>query len=77
MRREAHMIESLWIKGEWVDDVIFAILRSEWRGPRPTNKAPTVGQRAIRQAGRSPFSKTEYTPSTLSRSADALLGPPS
>jgi RimJ/RimL family protein N-acetyltransferase len=31
MRREAHMIESLWIKDEWVDDVVFAILRSEWR----------------------------------------------
>ena len=41
MRREAHMIESLWIKGEWVDDVIFAILRREWRGPR-LNKAPAT-----------------------------------
>jgi RimJ/RimL family protein N-acetyltransferase len=30
-RREAHMVESLWINGEWVDDVIFAILQREWR----------------------------------------------
>ena len=30
LRREAHMIESLWFKGEWVDDVILAILRREW-----------------------------------------------
>jgi RimJ/RimL family protein N-acetyltransferase len=32
MRREAHFIESLWFKGEWVDDLVFAILASEWRG---------------------------------------------
>ena len=31
MRQEAHMIESLWLNGEWVDDVIFAILDREWR----------------------------------------------
>ena len=30
MREEAHFVESLWFKGEWVDDVIFAILASEW-----------------------------------------------
>jgi len=32
MRREAHFRESLWFKGEWVDDLVFAILESEWRG---------------------------------------------
>ncbi len=30
MRREAHFRESLWHKGEWVDDVIFAMLQTEW-----------------------------------------------
>ena len=30
MREEAHFRESLWFKGEWVDDVVFGILRSEW-----------------------------------------------
>jgi len=30
MRREAHFHQSLWFKGEWVDDVIFALLRREW-----------------------------------------------
>jgi len=30
-RREGHMIESLWINGEWVDDMIFALLRSAWK----------------------------------------------
>jgi aminoglycoside 6'-N-acetyltransferase len=29
-RREAHHVESLWIKGAWVDDVIYALLRREW-----------------------------------------------
>jgi RimJ/RimL family protein N-acetyltransferase len=30
MRREAHLQQSLRIDGEWVDDVVFAMLRSEW-----------------------------------------------
>ena len=29
-RREAHHRESLWLGGEWVDDLIFAMLRREW-----------------------------------------------
>jgi RimJ/RimL family protein N-acetyltransferase len=29
MRKEAHFRESLWFKGEWVDDVVFGVLRSE------------------------------------------------
>jgi len=31
MRQEAHFRESLWFKGKWVDDVVFAILESEWK----------------------------------------------
>lgn len=30
MRQEAHFKQSLWFKGEWVDDVVFAVLKSEW-----------------------------------------------
>lgn len=30
MRREAHHRENLWFKGEWADDVVFAILAREW-----------------------------------------------
>jgi RimJ/RimL family protein N-acetyltransferase len=30
MRNEAHFVRSLWFRGEWVDDVIFAILASDW-----------------------------------------------
>jgi RimJ/RimL family protein N-acetyltransferase len=30
MRQEAHHRESLWLRGEWVDDVIFAMLDHEW-----------------------------------------------
>ncbi len=29
-RKEAHFVESLFIKDKWVDDVIYAMLRSEW-----------------------------------------------
>src|SRR5574337_1268471 len=31
MRQEAHHRESLWLRGAWVDDVIFALLDHEWR----------------------------------------------
>jgi RimJ/RimL family protein N-acetyltransferase len=30
MRREAHFVQSLWFKGTWADDLIYAILRREW-----------------------------------------------
>lgn len=30
MRQEAHFIESLWFKGEWADDVVYAMLKKEW-----------------------------------------------
>jgi RimJ/RimL family protein N-acetyltransferase len=34
MRQEAHFRESLWLHGEWVDDVVFAMLAREWNaGP--------------------------------------------
>jgi len=32
LRREAHHIESLWFKGAWADDLIYAMLRREWAG---------------------------------------------
>jgi RimJ/RimL family protein N-acetyltransferase len=30
MRREAHLVENEFVKGEWTDEVIYAVL--EWRG---------------------------------------------
>ncbi|MEM1321344.1 MAG: GNAT family protein [Bacteroidota bacterium] len=32
-RKEAHFVESLWIKGQWVDDIIYALLQREWKKP--------------------------------------------
>jgi RimJ/RimL family protein N-acetyltransferase len=32
MRQEAHFRESLHVRGEWVDDLVFALLQSEWSG---------------------------------------------
>lgn len=31
MRQEAHFRKSLWFKGEWADDVVFAVLEDEWK----------------------------------------------
>jgi RimJ/RimL family protein N-acetyltransferase len=29
-RKEAHFVQSLYINGQWVDDVVFALLESDW-----------------------------------------------
>ena len=34
MRREAHLVENEWVKGEWTDEVIYAVLADEWAGLR-------------------------------------------
>ncbi len=31
MRQEGHFIKSYWFKGQWADDMVFAILKEEWR----------------------------------------------
>jgi aminoglycoside 6'-N-acetyltransferase len=31
MRREGHLRESTWAKGEWTDDLLYAVLDHEWR----------------------------------------------
>ncbi|MEL6836511.1 MAG: GNAT family protein [Bacteroidota bacterium] len=31
LRKEAHFKESLYFKGEWVDDIIYAMLQWEWK----------------------------------------------
>jgi RimJ/RimL family protein N-acetyltransferase len=34
LRREAHLVENEFVKGEWTDEMIYAMLRSEWEaGP--------------------------------------------
>jgi RimJ/RimL family protein N-acetyltransferase len=34
MRREGHLRESTWAKGEWTDDLLYALLDHEWRPGR-------------------------------------------
>jgi RimJ/RimL family protein N-acetyltransferase len=35
LRREAHLVENEFVKGEWTDELIYGILRSEWEARRP------------------------------------------
>ena len=30
MRQEAHLVENEWVKGEWTDEIVYAMLESEW-----------------------------------------------
>jgi len=32
MRREAHLVENEWIKGEWQSEFVYAVLEHEWSG---------------------------------------------
>src|SRR5438876_3812830 len=34
MRREGHLRESSWAKGEWTDDLLYGLLRREWHPGR-------------------------------------------
>lgn len=34
MRLEAHLVENEWVKGEWVDEQVYALLRREWHAAR-------------------------------------------
>lgn len=34
LRREGHLRESTWAKGEWTDDLLYAMLRREWAAAR-------------------------------------------
>jgi RimJ/RimL family protein N-acetyltransferase len=40
MRREGHLVESLWFRGRWADDVLFALLDREWRERMAKPRAP-------------------------------------
>ena len=31
MRREAHLVENEFVKGEWTDELVYAMLEQEWR----------------------------------------------
>jgi RimJ/RimL family protein N-acetyltransferase len=33
-RREAHLVQNEWVKGEWTDEVIYAVLAEEWAASR-------------------------------------------
>lgn len=37
MRQEAHFVQNEWLKGEWADEAIWAILEREWRARTETS----------------------------------------
>ena len=43
MRREAHLVENLFVKGEWVDEVVCAMLATEWHASRTDEPSAPVG----------------------------------
>ncbi|HEV3369143.1 MAG TPA: GNAT family protein [Acidimicrobiales bacterium] len=34
LRREAHLVRNEWVKGEWTDELIYAVLAEEWAASR-------------------------------------------
>lgn len=54
MRREAHLRDHWWLKGEWCDSYFHAVLEDEWRAIRAEKKlaaAATVSDRPIHILG--------------------------
>jgi RimJ/RimL family protein N-acetyltransferase len=45
LRREAHFRQSLWFKGEWADDLVYALLGSEWLGRRQMIDSSNITQK--------------------------------
>jgi RimJ/RimL family protein N-acetyltransferase len=43
MRREAHFVQNEFVKGEWTDEIVYAMLQEQWR-LRPV---PAPGQRPV------------------------------
>jgi RimJ/RimL family protein N-acetyltransferase len=43
MRREAHFVRNEMVKGEWTDEIVYAMLEDEWRAARrPTAPNPST-----------------------------------
>lgn len=40
MRKEAHFVQNEWFKGEWGDELVFAVLDDEWRALRARPAPP-------------------------------------
>ncbi len=38
MRREGHLRQSTWAKGDWTDDLLYALLQDEWQASRGSNE---------------------------------------
>lgn len=45
MRREAHCRRSLWFKGRWADEYVYAVLRHEWQQRRSAPPSPEVASK--------------------------------
>ncbi|MCW2947645.1 MAG: GCN5-related N-acetyltransferase, partial [Actinoallomurus sp.] len=43
LRREAHFVQNELVKGEWTDEVVYAMLADEWRARRPEQVPGTKG----------------------------------
>src|SRR5205085_2661675 len=39
LRREGHFVETAWVKGQWTDCVVFALLDREYRAQRGATRA--------------------------------------
>jgi len=40
LRREAHFVQNEIVKGEWVDEMIYAMIEDEWRARRLVHESP-------------------------------------
>jgi len=53
MKREAHLVENEFVKGEWVDELVYAVLARDWRASRQ----PHARAEAVAVTGEAPHAR--------------------
>ncbi len=51
LRQEAHFVQNEFVKGEWTDEIVLAILQSEWRADAPPELAAPRRARSRKVVG--------------------------
>ena len=46
MRREAHLVENEWVKGEWQSEVVYALLAREWESSQRCRRRARLSSRS-------------------------------
>jgi aminoglycoside 6'-N-acetyltransferase len=73
-RQEGYRVKHTWAKGEWTDDLLFGLLRTEWQGARRGTVSGTSHDPGGTSEAGTPDSRQEQSHSKDSPASAALWG---